>query len=55
MQAPLLLDKLLKKIQELQNVKGKALLIEEVKELYEVCYREAYAAGAERLEEDDEL
>lgn len=53
MQAPLLLDKLLAKISELQNIKGKALLLEDVKELYEVCYREAYAAGQERLEDDD--
>ncbi len=55
MQAPLLLDKLIAKIQELQSIKGKALLIEEIKELYEVCYREAYAAGQERHEDDDEL
>lgn len=55
MQAPLLLDRLLNKIRELQNIKGKALLIDDVKELYDVCYREAYAAGQERLEDDDEL
>lgn len=53
-QAPLLLDKLIAKVQAI-NVKNKASLIDDIKELYEVTFREAYKSGQEHLEDDDEL
>lgn len=54
MQAPILLDKLIAKVQAM-TLKGKASLIDDIKQLYEVTFREAYKSGQENLEADDEL